>query len=50
MNTNEQHLIHKRLRREEAVRDLRDGRKRRGGVHKDKRKDKDKYACRKGNW
>lgn len=50
MNTSQQINIHKALRREEMLRDLRDGRKRRGGVHPDKRRKADKNACRKGNY
>lgn len=40
----------KRIRRNERLEALRDGRKNRAKRHADKRKQANKYACRKGNW
>lgn len=37
---------HRRLRREEKLQALRDGRVNRAKTHTDKRKERDKYKCR----
>lgn len=40
----------KRIRRNERVDALREGRRNRAKTHDDKKKKANKYACRKGNW